>query len=199
MQSNGRIVSRWCSLAFCFCLTVSAADLPAANACYNKDCFARSCSGRYLPGDTKKETSEDIDHTPLELLMKESAIPVRLMERYVELRGKQVRRPTLNKSVYENVEDLVVLWAGGYRLVVFFRHSTTAALKMLKDVDDDDDLEAALDVVPTHIRKQRFVLEYSRRTHRTPPMRSQKNLLQMPSKGYSENSSLVSIICPLSS
>ena len=34
-------------------------------------------------------------------------------------------------------------------LVVFFRDSTTAALKMLKDDDEDDNLEAVLDVVAT--------------------------------------------------
>ena len=79
--------------------------------------------------------------------MKESAIPVRAMERYVELHGKQVSRSTLHNSVFENVEGLVVLPARDLRSVVFFRDTTIAALKMLKD--DDDNLEAALDVVAT--------------------------------------------------
>ena len=51
-----------------------------------------------------------------------------LMERYVELGGKRMRRSTIINLICENVEDLVVLSARGYRSVVF-RDSTNATLK----------------------------------------------------------------------
>ena len=88
---------------------------------YHKDCYARFFSGRSLPGNTKKESSNDIARSPLELLMKnmqrqrsqrwESGW---LVERYVELGGKRMRRSTLINLMCENVENLVVLTARGY-------------------------------------------------------------------------------------
>ena len=63
----------------------------------------------------------------------------------MELGGKRMRRSTLINLICENVQDLVVLSARGYRSVVF-RDSTTATLKMVKDNDEDDSLETALDV-----------------------------------------------------
>ena len=40
---------------------------------------------------------------------------VSLMERYVELGGKRMRRSTLINLIFENVDDMVVLSAHGYR------------------------------------------------------------------------------------
>ena len=71
----------------------------------------------------------------------------------MELGGKRMRRSTLINLICENVEDLVVLSARDYRSVVF-RDRTTATLKMVKDNDDNDNLETALDVVATHIKKE---------------------------------------------
>ena len=84
---------------------------------------------------------------------------VRLMEHGIDLGVNQMRQSTLINVFGENVEDLVVLLARGYRSVVLFRESTIANLKMLKDDDEDNNLEAALDVVATHIKK-----EYARQT-----------------------------------
>jgi len=67
----------------------------------------------------------------------------------VELGGKRMRRSTIINLICENVEDLIMLSAHGYRSVVF-RDSTIAILKMIKDDDEDDNLENALDVVATH-------------------------------------------------
>ena len=71
----------------------------------------------------------------------------------MELGGKRMRHSTIINLICENVEDLVVLSERGYRSVVF-RDSTIAALKMIKDDDEDDNLETALDVVATHIKKE---------------------------------------------
>ena len=69
MQRNGRIVSRWCSLAFC--LSHGQCSWPSRRQrVLSQRLLSRSCSGRYLPGDSKKETSNDIGHSPLELLMR---------------------------------------------------------------------------------------------------------------------------------
>ena len=78
------------------------------------------------------------------------------------LGGKRMRRSTLINLICENVEDLVVLSARGYCSVVF-RDSTIATLKMIKDEDDSDNLEAALDVVATHTKKECSMMEYKHR------------------------------------
>ena len=80
-------------------------------------------------------------------------INVWLMERYVELGGKRMRRSTLINLICENVEDLVVLSARGYRSVVF-GDIIIATLKMIKGDDEDDNLETALEVVATHNKKE---------------------------------------------
>ena len=80
----------------------------------------------------------------------------------MDLGGKQMRRSTLINFICENVEDLVVLRARGYRSVILFRDRIIATLKMLKDDDDDDNLEATLGVVATRIEK-----EYARQTCQT--------------------------------
>jgi len=89
-----------------------------------------------------------------------------LIESYVELGGKRMRHSTIINLICENVEDLVVLSARGYRSVVL-RDSTTATLKMIKDDDEDDNLETALDVVATHIKKECSMMDYKHHTYHT--------------------------------
>ena len=102
----------------------------------------------------------------------------------MELGGKRRRRSTLINLICENVEDLVVLTARGFRSVVF-RDSTIATLKIIKDDDKDDNMETALDVVATHIKKDCSRMDYNHRTYHTvPPKRSQKNLHRTPSSSY---------------
>ena len=61
---------------------------------------------------------------------------------------------------------LIVLSAHGYRSVVF-RDSTIATLKMIKADDEDDNLETALDVVATHIKKECSMMDYKHQTYHT--------------------------------
>ena len=84
----------------------------------------------------------------------------------MELDGKRMRRSTIINLICENVEDLVVLSAHGYRSVVF-RDSTIATLKIIKDDDEDDNLETALDVVATHIKKEYSMIDYKHQTYHT--------------------------------
>ena len=76
-----------------------------------------------------------------------------LMEWYVDLGGKQMRRSTLISFICRNVEDLVVLSPRLHRSAVFFRGNTIITLTMLKNDDEEENLEAVLDVVATHIKK----------------------------------------------
>ena len=87
-----------------------------------------------------------------------------LIESYVELGGKRMRHSTIINLICQNVKDLFVLSAHGYRLVVF-RDSTIATLKMIKD--EDDNLETALDVVATHIKKESSMMDYKHQTYHT--------------------------------
>jgi len=89
-----------------------------------------------------------------------------LMGMYVELSGKRMQRSTIINLICDNVEDLVVLLAHGYRSVVF-RDSTIATLKMIKYDDADDNRETALDVVATHIKKECSMMDYTHHTYHT--------------------------------
>ena len=75
-----------------------------------------------------------------------------------------MRRSTICKLICENVEDLFVLSARGYRSVVFFRDRT---IFIINDDDEDDNMEAPLVVLTTHIKKECSVMEYKRRTYPT--------------------------------
>jgi len=84
----------------------------------------------------------------------------------MKLGGKRMRRSTIINLVCENVEDLVVLSAHGYRSVVFC-DSTIAILKMINDDDEDDNMETALDMVETHIKKECSKMDYKHQTYHT--------------------------------
>ena len=92
---------------------------------------------------------------------------VRLMERYVELGGKQMSRSTIIKFICKNVENQVVLSERRNRLVVFFRDSNIVTLNIIKDDYAVDNLEAVLDVVTTHIKKECSVMEYKNWSYST--------------------------------
>ena len=78
-----------------------------------------------------------------------------------------MRQSTLINSTCEMSEDLVVLSSPGYRSIFFFRDNALATLKMIKDNDEEGNLEAALNVVAKHIRKECSDMEYQRRTYST--------------------------------
>jgi len=84
----------------------------------------------------------------------------------MELGGKRMLRSTIINLICDNVEDLFVLSARGYRSVVF-RESTIATLKIIKDDDEDDNLETVLDVVATHIKNECSMMDYKHQTYHT--------------------------------
>jgi len=71
-----------------------------------------------------------------------------------------MRRSTIINLICKNVETLVVLSELGNRSVIFFRESNVVNLNIIQDDYADDNLEAALDVVSTHTKKEYWVIEY---------------------------------------
>ena len=84
----------------------------------------------------------------------------------MELVGKRMRRSTIINLICENVEDLVVLSARGYRDSSLPRQYG-ATLNMIKDDDEDDNLGTALDVVATYIKKECSMMDYKHQTYHT--------------------------------
>jgi hypothetical protein len=154
-------------------LSVRAADLHAADAKYHRECYSRFFSGRFVHGEARGQPS-DLHHSTIELLAQHlqgqrSQIwnSVQLLELYFELGGKPIRRSTLINSICEQDDNLIVLSSPGYRSLIFFRDNTVATLKMTKDDGEDDNLEAALDVVAKQIKKECSEIAYQRHTYST--------------------------------
>ena len=78
----------------------------------------------------------------------------------MELGGKQMRPSTVINLICKNVENLVLLSERGNRSVVFFRDSNIVTLNIIKDDYTNDNLEAVLDVVTTHNKKECSVMDY---------------------------------------
>ena len=155
-------------------LTVRAADLHAADARYHQECYSRFFSSRSRPGYAQKRDSTVVTSAALKLLVEElQSQPserwdsVQLMARYVELGGSSMRRSVLITALCEELEDLVVLSAPGYRSVIFFKDNATATLKIIKDDDDVDNLDAALDVVAKRIRHDISEMDYKHQKYTT--------------------------------
>ena len=85
----------------------------------------------------------------------------------MELGGMLMRQSTLTNSICEMLEYLVVLSSPGYQSIVFFRDSALSTLKIIKDNDEEDNLDAALNVAAKHIRKECSAMEYQRQTYTT--------------------------------
>ena len=85
----------------------------------------------------------------------------------MELCGKLMRRSTIINLICKNMENLVVLSERGNRSAIFFSDSNIVTLNIIKDDYADDNLEAALDVVTTHIRKECSEMEYKNWTYST--------------------------------
>ena len=76
------------------------------------------------------------------------------MELYFELGGNPFRCSTLISSICKNDEDFIVLSSPGYRSLIFFHDNTVAMVKMTKDDEEDDNLEAAMNHVAIHIKEE---------------------------------------------
>ena len=72
----------------------------------------------------------------------------------MDLDGKPIRRPPIINSICEEIDDLVVLSSTGYWPLLFFLDNTIATLKMIKDDDEDVNIDAALDIVVKLIRNE---------------------------------------------
>ena len=92
---------------------------------------------------------------------------IELLERYIELGGQAMRRSALINMVSQDMDDLVVLSAPGFRSIVLFRDNNKVTLKMIKYEEEDDDLESALNIVAKHIHGDCLNIKYDHRKYRT--------------------------------
>ena len=59
-----------------------------------------------------------------------------------------------------HADDLVILSAPGYRKVVMFHDNARATFKVTKDDDEEDNIDAALNVIVKAIKAEVVAIEY---------------------------------------
>ena len=179
------IVSSWWTKKWFHDMNATAPWMP-------QSFFSRSLSSgvREGPADHNSSTIEVfVNH----LKSQRSKIwnSLQLLEMYCELSGKPIKRSNLIWSICDIDNDLIVLSSPGNRSLIFFRDNNEATLKMAKDDDDNDNIEAALNTVAKQIKKDCSEIDYQHDTystiHQTLSYSSWKNshLLKMHSHHFS--------------
>ena len=90
---------------------------------------------------------------------------VGLQERFTELVGSCMKRSDLLRMLSLHADDLVILSAPGYRKVVMFHDNARATLKVTKDDDEEDNIDAALNVIVKAIKAEVVAIEYEKNTY----------------------------------
>jgi len=90
---------------------------------------------------------------------------VGLQECFTELVGSCMKRSDLLRMLSLHADDLVILSAPGYRKVVMFHDNAKATLKVTKDDDEEDNIDAALNVIVKAIKAEVVAIEYERNTY----------------------------------
>ena len=107
--------------------------------------------GSSVPAHTKKE-KHLVAYKEGQRQRPQSLYWIRLMERYIELGGKQMTRPALINLICDNVDDLVEFSACGCQSVVLLCDSNVVILTMIKAANYDGNLGEAVDVVATYMK-----------------------------------------------
>lgn len=165
-------------------VTGAPSDLHASDARYHKDCLSRFFSHRCAPGENKSPHDDNDNETKqlaglrqliAEMQADRSKIwdSVMLQERFTDIVGASIKRADLLRMLSQNVDDLVILSALGYRKVVMFRDNARATLKVTKDEEEEDDIDAALDVIVKVIKADILDLEYEKHSY---PRRISKSI-----------------------
>jgi len=76
-----------------------------------------------------------------------------------------MKRSDLLRMLSLHADDLVILSAPGYRKVVMFHGNARATLKVTKDDDEEDTIDAALNVIVKAIKAEVVATEYERNTY----------------------------------
>ena len=90
---------------------------------------------------------------------------VGLQERFTELVGSCMKRGGLLRLLSRNADDLVILSASGYCKVVMFHDNARATPKVTKDEDEEDNIDAALNVIVKAIKAEIVAIEYEKNTY----------------------------------
>ena len=142
-----------------------------ADARYHRECYSRFFSGRFVYGEARGPRY-DLHSSTIALLQHLQGQRtkiwnyVQLLEIYFELGGKPIRPSTLISSICEQDEDLIVLSSPGYRSLIF-RDNNVTTLKMTKDDEEINSLDAALDVVAKRIKRDSSEIVYQHHTYST--------------------------------
>ena len=88
-----------------------------------------------------------------------------LQERFTELVGSCMKRGDLLRLLFLNADVLVILSAPGYHKVVMFHDNARATLKVTKDEDEEDNIDAALNVIVKAIKAEVVAIEYKKNTY----------------------------------
>ena len=159
-------------------VTGAPSHLHASDARYHKDYLNRFFSQRSAPGSApdSKEGSKDTDETPQSVGVRQLITEMRadrtkiwdsvgLQERFTELVGSCMKRGDLLRMLSLHADDLDILSAPGYRKVVMFHDNTRATLKVTKDDDEEDNINAALNVIVKAIKPEVVAIEYEKNTY----------------------------------
>ena len=157
-------------------VTGAHSDLHASDARYHKDCLSIFFSQRSAPDDSK-EGNKDTDETPpqsvgvRQLITEMRADRTKiwnsagLQERFTELVGSCMKRSDLLRMLSLHADDLVILSAPGYRKVNMFHDNAKATLKVTKDDDEEENIDAALNVIVKAIKTEVVATEYEKNTY----------------------------------
>ena len=150
-------------------------DLYTSDARYHKDCLSRFFSQRSAPCDSKTG-NKDTDETPQSVGVRQLITEMRadltkiwdsvgLQERFTELVGSCMKRSNLLRMLSLHADDLVILSVPGYRKVVMFHDNARATLKVTKDNDQEDNIDAALNIIVKAIKAEVVATEYEKNTY----------------------------------
>ena len=144
-------------------VTGAPSDLHASDARYHKDCLSRFFSQR-RGQDTAVSRCEATHHRDGADRTKIYDL-VGSQERFTELVGSCMTRSDLLRMLSLHADDLVILLAPGYRKVAMFHDNARATLKVTNDDDEEDNIDAALNVIVKAIKAEGVAIEYENNTY----------------------------------
>ena len=90
---------------------------------------------------------------------------VGLQERFTELVGSCMKRGGFLRLLSLNADDLVILSAFGYCKVVMVHDNARATPRVTKDEDEEDNIDAALNVIVKATKAEIVAIEYEKNTY----------------------------------
>ncbi|PIK51924.1 hypothetical protein BSL78_11179 [Apostichopus japonicus] len=148
----------------------AVSDLHAVDARYHKDCMSLSVSNRCRLEDEKVTTEQPETDKALQFVIEtlqadRSRIwnSVELFKEYQDSHGCALTRVRLIKELRKYFgNELVVLSTPGYASLIAFHKNAALMLKMVKDDEENDDIESNVSVLAKHVVKECKSLSYDK-------------------------------------